>query len=280
MKNMYTKEQIRERFRRVIDDNKLILITGGGIGISAKFAEFAGSDMTLVSYGSYLRMDGQSTVASLLPYGNANDTVAKLVARISPAIQNIPMAAGVCGTDPTTDMRSYLKKLKYLGFAAIVNSPTVGILEGSLRKELEHAGLGIGAEAEMLKLASDMGFYTIGIAHDKEEARILCAAGIDALVCDMGFTVGGYSGALESQAISLECAVDKIKEMMEYVQVEYPDVLIFMHGGPILTEKDVDYIIQKVPVVGLLAESIVERIPVETPLIEAVKQFKEIDIEK
>lgn len=280
MAKKFTRNEIRKRFESINRESKPVLVTGAGIGIAAKFAEYGGSDMILISNGSYLRMDGHSSVAALLPYGNANDIVAKTAERISPVIDKIPMAAGVCGTDPATDMRSHLETLDFLGFSAVMNSPSVGVVDGKIRKELEHAGLGFEREINMLKMAAEMDFYTMGIAYDSQQAVSLAEAGVDAVVCDMGFTIGGYAGASESQAITLEKAVDTITEMAEQIRQISKEICIFVHGGPIIDSHAAAYIFEHTCVSGLLAESAIERIPVEQPLVEAVGQFKNIEISK
>lgn len=273
----FTRDEIIARINEIVREKKPVLITSAGIGISAKFEELAGSDMIMLTNGSYLRMDGHSSIAELMPYGNANDIVVKLAERISPVITNIPMVAGVCGTDPTTEMESHLETLKFLGFSAVINSPSVGITDRVYRKELERAGFGYEKEVSMLKLASDKGLYTIGRAYDADQAKLLCDVKVDAVVCDVGYTADPGASAA---GLTIMQAADVINEMADIIREKRPDAVLLAHGGPILTREDAVYIYEHTMVSGLLAESIVERIPVEKPLTDEVRKFKNIDIEK
>lgn len=274
MAKQYSKEQVLERFKKTISEGKPVIIAGAGTGISGKFAELGGADLVGVYNSGLYRMDGNGSLAGLMPYGNANQIVIDLAHRVFPQIKEVPMIAGICGTDPTREMRPYLKGLYDLGFSAVMNFPTVGLIDGRFRQELEDTGMGYGKELEALKLASELGMVTVGYAFNEKDAELVGQAGIDIMICHLGLTTGGSIGSKYSEKISLEDAAALVNRMAEVAYKGKPDILIFAHGGPISSPEDTAYIYQNSVSVGFLGASSIERIPVEEPLIEAVKAFK------
>ncbi|MGE5542050.1 MAG: phosphoenolpyruvate hydrolase family protein, partial [Bacillota bacterium] len=168
MARQYTREEVLTRLRGTIGEGKPVIIAGAGTGISGKFAERGGVDLVGVYNSGLYRMDGNGSLAGLMPYGNANDIVIQLADRVFPQIKEAPMIAGICGSDPTREMKPYLKHLWDLGFSGIMNFPTVGLIDGRFRRELEDTGMGYGKEIEALKLASQLGFFTLGYAFNVE----------------------------------------------------------------------------------------------------------------
>jgi predicted TIM-barrel enzyme len=278
MAKQYTREEVLARLKRTISEGKPVIIAGAGTGISGKFAERGGADLIGVYNSGLYRMDGNGSLAGLMPYGNANEIVIQLAHRVFPQIKEAPMIAGICGTDPTREMKPFLKYLKELGFSGVMNFPTVGLIDGRFRQELEDTGMGYGKEIEALKLASELGFFTLGYAFNVEEARMVGEAKLDVLICHMGLTRGGAIGSKYAEGMSLEKAAELINEMTKAARERHPQILIFAHGGPISYPEDTAYIYEHTEAVGFLGASSIERIPVEKPLQEAVQKFKSIPI--
>lgn len=281
MAKQYTREEVKARLKSVIDGGKPVIIAGAGTGISGKFAEQGGVDLIGVYNSGLYRMDGKGSLAGLLPYGNANEIVIELANRVFPVIKETPMIAGICGTDPTREMRPYLKQLLDLGFSAVMNFPTVGLIDGRFRQELEDTGMGYSLEIEALKTAKELGLFTLAYAFNVEEARLVGQAGLDVLICHMGLTAGGSIGSKYAQdKLTLEKSADLIKEMTAAAREGNQDIMIFAHGGPIAYPEDTRYIYENTEAVGFLGASSIERIPIEVPLKEACQQFKNIPLKK
>jgi predicted TIM-barrel enzyme len=280
MAKQYTRDEVAARLKKTIDSGKPVVIAGAGTGISGKFAERGGADLVGVYNSGLYRMDGNGSLAGLMPYGDANQIVIDLAHRVFPQIQETPMIAGICGTDPTREMRPYLKHLHDLGFSAVMNFPTVGLIDGKFRKELESTGMGYAKEIETLKLASEIGFFTLGYAFTVEEAALVGQAKLDVLICHMGLTKGGAIGSKEAEGVGLEKCAELIKEMTAKAREGHPDITIFSHGGPIAYPEDTEYIYKHTESVGFLGASSIERIPVEKPIQEATQKFKNIPLGK
>lgn len=281
MAKQYTREEVKARLKAIIDGGKPVIIAGAGTGISGKFAEQGGVDLIGVYNSGLYRMDGKGSLAGLLPYGNANEIVIELANRVFPVIKETPMIAGICGTDPTREMRPYLKQLLDLGFSAAMNFPTVGLIDGRFRQELEDTGMGYSLEIEALKTGKELGLFTLGYAFNVEEARLVGQAGLDVLICHMGLTAGGSIGSKYAEdKLTLEKSADLIKEMTAAAREGYQDIMIFAHGGPIAYPDDTRYIYENTEAVGFLGASSIERIPIEVPLKEACQQFKNIPLKK
>lgn len=280
MARQYTREEVLARLKKSISEGKPVIIAGAGTGLSGKFAERGGADLVGVYNSGLYRMDGNGSLAGLMPYGDANQIVIDLANRVFPVVKEAPMIAGICGTDPTREMKPYLKHLLDLGFSAVMNFPTVGLIDGRFRQELEDTGMGYGVEIETLKLAASLGFFTLGYAFNAEEAAMVGKAKLDVLICHMGLTRGGSIGSKYAEAMTLEDSAALVREMTKAAREGYPDILIFSHGGPISSPEDTAYIYANTESVGFLGASSIERIPVEQPLLEAVRQFKSISIKK
>jgi len=280
MAKQYTREEVIKRLKDTIASGKPVVIAGAGTGISGKFAERGGADLIGVYNSGLYRMDGNGSLAGLMPYGNANEIVIQLAHRVFSQIKEAPMIAGICGTDPTREMLPFLRHLKELGFSAVMNFPTVGLIDGRFRKELEDTGMGYSKEIEALKLAKELGMFTLGYAFNEEEARLVGEAKLDVLICHMGLTTGGAIGSKYSEAVSLEECAELIKRMTAEARKGHPEIMIFAHGGPISSPEDTGYIYANTEAVGFLGASSIERIPVEQPIMSAVKQFKDQKIGK
>lgn len=279
MAKQYTRNEVLSRLKETIDKGHPIVIAGAGTGISGKFAERGGADLIGIYNSGLFRMDGNGSLAGLLPYDDANQIVIDLAHRIFPLIKEVPMIAGICGTDPTREMRPYLQHLKDLGFSAVMNFPTVGLIDGRFRQEIEDTGMGYSKEIESLKIAKELGMFTLGYAFNVEEARLVGKAGLDVLICHMGLTRGGAIGSKVAEGITLEESAELIRKMTKAAREEYNDILIFSHGGPISYPEDTKYIYENTESVGFLGASSIERIPIEKPIENATREFKNIPLE-
>ena len=275
MAKQYTREEMKARMQAQIDAGSPIVITGAGTGISAKFAERGGADMIGI-YNS----------------GFFNDLLLELTHRVFPIVQETPMIAGICGSDPTREMKPFLQELKFWGFSAIMNYPTIGGWRGKLRADIEAMNLGVRKETETLVLAKELGFYTIAYAYDEEAAILAAEADVDIIICHLGMTVGGSTGSNLSgvQALydasstgkkaPLDEAVDFVNDLIGKIREINKNCLCFAHGGPISTPEDTQYIYDHTESVGFLGASSAERIPIEGPLEDAVRQFKSAKLRK
>jgi predicted TIM-barrel enzyme len=277
----YTCEEVKTRLQQQINAGKPIIIAGAGTGISGKFSEQGGVDLIGVYNSGLFRMDGKGSLAGLMPYGDANQIVIDLAHRIFPVIKETPMIAGICGTDPNREMRPYLQHLQHLGFSAIMNFPTVGLIDGRFRQELEDTGMGYSVEINTLKIGKELGLFTLGYAFNVEEARLVGQAQLDVLICHMGLTAGGSIGSKYAEdRLTLEKSADLVNQMTKAAREGYKEIMIFAHGGPIAYPEDTRYIYENTESVGFLGASSIERIPIEVPLKNACQEFKNISIKK
>jgi predicted TIM-barrel enzyme len=277
----YTCEEVKTRLQQQINAGKPIIIAGAGTGISGKFSEQGGVDLIGVYNSGLFRMDGKGSLAGLMPYGDANQIVIDLAHRIFPVIKETPMIAGICGTDPNREMRPYLQHLQHLGFSAIMNFPTVGLIDGRFRQELEDTGMGYSVEINTLKIGKELGLFTLGYAFNVEEARLVGQAQLDVLICHMGLTAGGSIGSKYAEdRLTLEKSADLVNQMTKAAREGYKEIMIFAHGGPIAYPEDTRYIYENTECVGFLGASSIERIPIEVPLKNACQEFKNISIKK
>ena len=274
MAKRYSREEVKERLVEEIKAGRPVVIAGAGTGISGKFAEKGGADLIGVYNSGLYRMDGNGSLAGLMPYGNANEIVKELANRVFPQIKEAPMIAGISGSDPTREMGPFLNELIELGFSAVMNFPTVGLIDGRFRKELEDTGMGYGKEMDALKLGKEKGMFTIGYAFNEEEAAMVGETGLDVMICHMGLTTGGAIGSQYSEDVTLDDCVDLINRMTKKAKEKNPDIMIFSHGGPISSPNDTEYVYARTESVGFLGASSIERIPIEVPLQNAVKDFK------
>jgi predicted TIM-barrel enzyme len=272
----YSREQVVARLRAEIAAGRPIVIVGAGTGISAKFAEQGGADLIGVYNSGQYRMDGHGSLAGLMPYGDANQIVIDLGARkVLPIVNQTPVIGGICGTDPTREMTTYLAELKRLGISGVMNFPTVGLIdwESRYRQELESTGMGYDREIEALEVAQSLGMFTMGYAFRPEEGAMIGAAGLDVCIAHMGLTRGGSIGSTMSKEEDLAEAARLVDAIADAARAENPDIMVFSHGGAIAYPEDTAYIYEHTQSVGFLGASSVERIPVEEPLRAATAAF-------
>ncbi|CAN9086604.1 hypothetical protein CC77DRAFT_1018720 [Alternaria alternata] len=267
------RKSILQNLRSQIDNGKIIVGAGAGIGLSAKFIEAGGGDLIIIYNSGRYRMAGRGSLAGLMPYGNANDVVLEMAGEVLPIVKSTPVLAGVCATDPFRDMSRFLKQLKDLGFAGIQNFPTVGLIDGTFRQNLEETGMSYDAEVEVMKMAREMDLLTTPYVFNVEEAKKMANAGADILVAHMGLTTSGSIGA--SSGKSLDECVKLIQEIRDAATKIKEDVIILCHGGPIAKPEDAEYVISKTKGVhGFYGASSMERLPVEDAITNITKTFK------
>ncbi|KAM3512645.1 hypothetical protein MY11210_003739 [Beauveria gryllotalpidicola] len=265
--------EILERLRNRIKAKKLIVGAGAGIGLSAKGIEAGGGDLIVIYNSGRFRMAGCGSLAGLMPYSNANDTVVKMAGEVLSAVHHTPVIAGVCGTDPFLNMTHFLGQLKKMGFAGVQNFPTVGLVDGNFRENLEETGMGYDKEVALISEASKMGLLTTPYVFNAEDAVAMTDAGADVLVAHMGLTTSGSIGA--KTAKTLDVCVAEVQAIRDAAIVSRPDIIVLCHGGPIATPEDTRYILERVTGVhGFYGASSIERLPVEIAIKEATEQFK------
>jgi predicted TIM-barrel enzyme len=248
---------------------------GAGTGLSAKSAEAGGIDMIIIYNSGRYRMAGRGSLAGLLAYGDANAIVMEMGNEVLPVVEDTPVIAGVNGTDPFRVMGRFLDEVKAAGFAGVQNFPTVGLIDGVFRQNLEETGMGFAHEVEMIRLAAERDLLTTPYAFDADQARELVAAGADVLVPHMGLTTKGTIGA--STALTLDECVERIQEIHDAAKEVNPDVLVLCHGGPIAEPTDAQYVLERTTgVVGFYGASSVERLPTEVAIREQVESFKAV----
>lgn len=271
----YTRQEVLQRLHDRLTSGHIIVASGAGTGISAKFEEAGGSDLLLVFNSGRYRMHGLGSLSGLLAYGDANAIAVEMGERhILPIVKEVPVICSVNGTDPTRVMKNFLRQVMGAGFSGVNNFPTVGLIDGKFRAEIERTGMGYYKEAEMIHLAHEQDIFTMAYAFNAGEARMMAEAGCDLLLAHVGLTVGGSVGA--EAAMTLEQAADLVGEMMEAAVQSKPDILTLCHGGPIATPDEVRRILELVPIHGFVGASSMERLPVETSIEETTRTFADI----
>lgn len=270
-----TRTEILDRFRTMIAAGEPIIGAGAGIGLSAKCEEAGGADLIIIYNSGRYRMAGRSSSAGLLAYGNANRILVDMAHEILPVVQRTPVIAGVNATDPFVIWDAFLQDLKRLGFAGIQNYPTVGRVDGELRSTLEHTGLSYAREVEIVALARSMDLLTTPYVFSGDDARAMAEAGADIIVCHLGLTTGGMTGAKPNRSLA-KCA-SVIDAWAEEALAVRKDVIVLCHGGPIATPDDVGHVLQRSRLChGFYGASSMERLPIERAVTEEVKRFKSI----
>ncbi|HEV2351589.1 MAG TPA: phosphoenolpyruvate hydrolase family protein [Terriglobia bacterium] len=269
-------EQV-QRLRSAVHSRRPIVGAGAGTGISAKCAEAGGADLIIIYNSGRYRMAGRGSLAGLLAYGDANAIVVEMAREVLPVVKATPVLAGVNGTDPFRVMSRFLRELKDMGFSGVQNFPTVGLIDGVFRANLEETGMGYDLEVEMIRQASQMDLLTCPYVFDEEQARKMAAAGADVIVTHAGLTTKGSIGAKTS--LTLDQAVERIQAMRDAAVSVNPDALIICHGGPLAGPEDVEYVLDRTHGVhGFFGASSVERLPTELAITEQVRRFKSIPV--
>ena len=270
-----TRQEALERLRAEVRKGRPIIGAGAGTGLSAKCAEAGGADLIIIYNSGRYRMAGRGSLAGLLPYGDANAIVVEMAAEVLPIVTQTPVLAGVCGTDPFRIMPVFLRQLRDLGFSGIQNFPTVGLIDGTFRANLEETGMGYGLEIELIRAARELDLLTAPYVFTPEDARAMAAAGADVLVPHMGLTTSGTIGA--ETAKTLDESVELVQAMHDAAREVDSDVLVLCHGGPIAEPEHAAYVLERTRgVVGFFGASSMERLPTEIAMTENMRRFKAI----
>ena len=271
----FTRAELMTRFQDMAARREPIIGGGAGTGLSAKCEEAGGIDLIVIYNSGRYRMAGRGSLAGLLAYGNANDIVKDMAREVLPVVKRTPVIAGVNGTDPFAIMDHLLDDLKSLGFAGVQNFPTVGLIDGTFRANLEETGMGFGHEIDMIRLANQKDMLTTPYVFNADEAAEMARAGADILVPHLGLTTGGAVGA--RTALTLQDCPALIDEWAEAARRVRPDILVLCHGGPIATPEDASYVLRNTKNInGFYGASSMERLPTEVALTEQTRLFKQI----
>jgi len=269
------RNTILAALRAQLQAGRPIIGGGAGTGLSAKCEEAGGIDLIVLYNSGRYRMAGRGSLAGMLAYGNANDIVLEMACEVLPVVTRTPVLAGVNGTDPFCLFGPFLDQLKALGFAGIQNFPTVGLIDGKFRANLEETGMGYDQEVALISLAHRKDLLTTPYVFTPDEARAMTAAGADVIVAHMGLTTGGAIGA--DTAPTLTDCVEKINAIAAAARAANPDVLLLCHGGPIAQPDDAQFILAHCPGChGFYGASSMERLPVEAALTEQTRAFKRL----
>lgn len=269
------REESLRRLRETVRKGSPIIGCGAGTGISAKFAERGGADLIIIYNSGRYRMAGRGSLAGLMPYGDANGIVVEMASEVLPIVQDTPVLAGVCGTDPFRQMPVFLKQLKEMGFDGVQNFPTVGLIDGVFCQNLEETGMGFGLEVEMVRLARELELLTCPYVFNEKEAVAMAKAGADVLVAHMGLTTEGAIGA--QTALTLEQSAERIQRIHDVAKEVNPNILVLCHGGPIAEPADVQTIFSLTQGIdGFFGASSIERLPTEIGIQTQVESFKSL----
>jgi predicted TIM-barrel enzyme len=272
-----TRQEALARLRAQIAEGRPIIGAGAGTGLSAKCAEAGGGDLIIIYNSGRYRMAGRGSLAGMMPYGDANAIVVEMASEVLPIVKDTPVLAGVCGTDPFRLMSVFLAELRRIGFTGVQNFPTVGLVDGVFRQNLEETGMGYGLEVEMIRRAHELDLLTCPYVFDADEARAMAEAGADVLVPHMGLTTKGTIGAATAKTLD-ECVV-QIQAMRDAAAAVNPDVIVLCHGGPIAEPEDAAYVLERTHgVVGFFGASSMERLPTEVAMTENMRRFKAIPL--
>jgi len=269
------RSAILEKFRGMIDRAEPIIGGGAGTGLSAKCEEAGGIDLIVIYNSGRYRMAGRGSLAGLLAYGDANGIVMDMASEVLPVVRHTPVLAGVNGTDPFRLMDVFLPELKRIGFSGVQNFPTVGLIDGTFRANLEETGMSYGLEVDMIAKARGLDMLTTPYVFNEDEAAAMAAAGADIVVCHMGLTTGGSIGAETALRLS-ECPA-LVNRWAEAALKVNRDVMVLVHGGPVATPEDAEFILKNTDNChGFYGASSMERLPVEVALTEQTRAFKKI----
>jgi len=275
--SFFSREECVKRLRAQVAAGRPIIGGGAGTGISAKCAEAGGIDLIIIYNSGRFRMAGRGSLSGMMPYGDANAIVMDMAREVLPVVNKTPVLAGVCGTDPFRIMKVFLREVQAAGFSGVQNFPTVGLIDGLFRQNLEETEMGYGLEVDMIRTASEMGLLTCPYVFNEDEARGMAKAGADVLIPHMGLTTKGTIGA--TTAMTLEQAARKVQAIADAAKKVRPDIFVLCHGGPISEPEDAQYIMRNTKgIVGFFGASSIERLPTEVAITGCVKKFKEMRI--
>jgi predicted TIM-barrel enzyme len=268
----FSRQEILQRLREKIARGQPIVGGGAGTGLSAKCEEAGGIDLIVIYNSGRYRMAGRGSLAGMMAYGNANEIVVEMAREVLPVVQNTPVLAGVNGTDPFMLRDHFLRQLSDLGFSGVQNFPTVGLIDGTFRANLEETGMGYGHEVDLIRAARALDLFTTPYVFNPDDSIEMARAGADVIVCHLGLTTGGSIGA--ATALTLAGCVPIINACAETALGVNPDVIVLCHGGPIANPADAEFILGECPQChGFYGASSMERLPTEIALTEQTRKF-------
>ena len=272
---MFDRRDLMSKFRAMRDANEPIIGGGAGTGLSAKCEEAGGIDLIVIYNSGRYRMAGRGSLAGLMPYGDANGVVMEMAGEVLPVVKNTPVLAGVCATDPFRLMDKFLDDVKAAGFSGVQNFPTVGLIDGTFRVNIEETGMGYGHEIDMIAMAARKNLLTTPYVFSEEDAAAMAEAGADIIVVHLGLTTGGSIGA--GTAVTLENAPVLTDEWAAAALEVNPDAIVLVHGGPVAMPEDADYVLRNTANChGFYGASSMERLPTEVALTAQTAKFKKI----
>jgi predicted TIM-barrel enzyme len=270
-----TRTALLKKFHAMVKRGEPIIGGGAGTGISAKCEEAGGIDLIVIYNSGRFRMAGRGSLSGLMPYGDANAIVMDMASEVLPVVKKTPVIAGVCGTDPFRNMDIFLDEVKRIGFAGVQNFPTVGLIDGTFRANLEETGMGFGLEVEMIALASKKGMLTTPYVFCEADAKAMAKAGADIIVCHLGLTTGGSIGSQTGLKLK-DCPALVDKWAAAALKIK-KDAIILVHGGPVAEPADADFIMKNTKNChGFYGASSMERLPVEVAIRDQTRAFKKI----
>lgn len=276
---LFQREEILQRLRAKTAAGHPIIGGGAGTGISAKLEEAGGIDLIVIYNSGRFRMGGRGSLAGLMPYGDANAIVMDMAREVLPVVRRTPVVAGVCGTDPFRVISLFLKEVQAAGFAGVQNFPTVGLIDGTFRANLEETGMSFELEVDMIRQAGEIGLLTTPYCFNPEEAEAMAQAGADILIPHMGLTTKGSIGAQTS--LTLEESAKRVQAMHDAAKRVKPDIIVLCHGGPIAEPQDAQYILDHTDgIVGFYGASSMERLPVEPAITSRIGEFTELTLNR
>jgi predicted TIM-barrel enzyme len=271
----FSREQLQTKFQQMVRQRQPIVGGGAGTGLSAKCEEAGGIDLIVIYNSGRYRMAGRGSLSGLLAYGNANDVVMEMAKEVLPVVQKTPVLAGVNGTDPFCVLDAFLNEVDAVGFSGVQNFPTVGLIDGVFRQNLEETGMSYALEVEMIRLAHEKDLFTTPYVFDSQQAEAMARAGADILVAHMGLTTGGTIGA--ETALTLDACVQRIDAIAQAALDVRNDVIVLCHGGPIAEPADAAWVLHKARHChGFYGASSMERLPTEKGITRQTQDFKAI----
>ncbi len=269
---LFPRTEILSRLRAKVAAGQPIIGGGAGTGISAKMSEAGGIDLLVIYNSGRFRMAGRGSLSGMMPYGDANAIVLEMAREVLPVVPKTPVLAGVCGTDPFRLMKLFLREVDAAGFSGVQNFPTVGLIDGRFRQNLEETDMGFGLEVDMIRAAHELGLLTTPYCFNPDEAAAMANAGADVLIPHMGLTTKGSIGA--TTAVTLEQSAREVQAMHDAAKRVNKDILVLCHGGPIAEPADAQYILDHTEgIVGFYGASSMERLPVEPAIRDRVREF-------
>ena len=270
-----SRAEVNRRLRTQVEAGVPIVGCGAGTGITAKMAEAGGADMAIIYNSGRYRMAGRGSLAGMLAYGDANGIVVEMAAEVLPVVRDMPVLAGVNGTDPFRIMPVFMRQLKAMGFDGVQNFPTVGLIDGDFRRNLEATGMGYDQEVEAIRTAHDLDLFTSPYVFDPDQAIAMARAGADQLVAHVGLTTAGTIGA--GVAFTLEEAIARVMAIAEAGRSVRADIIVLCHGGPFDEPAQVGEALARMPGVhGFFGASSIERLPTERAIRGQVEEFKRL----